>query len=73
MPSDVASRSRRTGSSWAFDIALTVGVPAAVRLASLPPGSDGLPTKPPAPEFVIDGAQSLIDLTAIGYCAAAGR
>src|SRR6267378_884579 len=29
--------------------------------------------KPPAPEFAIDGAQSLIDLTAIGYCAAAGR
>jgi N-acetylmuramoyl-L-alanine amidase len=31
------------------------------------------PAKPPAPEFAIDGAQSLIDLTAIGYCAAAGR
>src|SRR5260221_12669877 len=31
------------------------------------------PAKPPAPEFAIDGAQSLIDLTAIGYCTAAGR
>src|SRR6202011_5305140 len=31
------------------------------------------PAKPPAPEFAIDGAQSLVDLTAIGYCAAPGR
>jgi N-acetylmuramoyl-L-alanine amidase len=30
------------------------------------------PAKPPVPEFAIDGAQWLVDLTAIGYCAAAG-
>lgn len=30
------------------------------------------PAKPPAPEFAIDGARWLVDLTAIGYCAAAG-
>jgi N-acetylmuramoyl-L-alanine amidase len=30
------------------------------------------PAKPPAPEFAIDRAQWLVDLTAIGYCAAAG-
>jgi N-acetylmuramoyl-L-alanine amidase len=29
------------------------------------------PIKPPAPGFAIDGLQSLIDLTAIGYCASA--
>ena len=30
------------------------------------------PMKAPAPEFAIDDAQCLVDLTAIGYCAAAG-
>jgi N-acetylmuramoyl-L-alanine amidase len=29
------------------------------------------PAKPPAPDFAIDGAQCVADLTAIGYCAAA--